>query len=690
MNKKYFSLTLIILVLITVIVSNIQAKADNIPLGNGLVTIHYKKEYASDIDKVDISSGVLILINKSTLKEYKTELENSSYRFNNIPAGEYEIRYTCPKGYKFLTGKVGDMGDYKVSGDVIKIRESRAYSQFYINLTDAPIPVVTTEEVKTIEEIPFQTVRELDTILEKGTEKIAVEGIKGERTITYKVTYTDGAETAREKIKEEITKKPIDQLIKYNPAAVITTEEKVETEKIAFKEKRILNTDLEPGTEKVVQEGVDGEKTITYLITYSDGEETSKEIINEEIILEPVDKITHYNPEAESITREETKTETIAYTTKYENDSSMTRGTRKIKQVGVNGEKTVDYLVILDKEGNEINRTIIKEEIKVNPVDEIVLIGTKELPKTDNTVTPPKTEEPVKQELKIERYYGVNRYETAVNVSKSYFNSSDTVIIASGENYPDALTAVILAKQNNSPILLTMKNQLPEIVKDEISRLNAKKVIIVGGENSVSSESLKQTGLTIERIAGSNRYETAKLVIQAAIEAGDVEGLIIASGKNYPDALAVGSYAARENMPILLVGDSISEETVNWINSIEIQKVLIVGGSNSVSNDIEEALSKTINQVERVAGSDRYKTSAEIAKKFGEDTTTFVLATGNDYPDALSAGPLAYKLNAPILLTDKATLPEIISTTISDGNYNKGILIGGPNSISNAVEEQLK
>ncbi len=111
------------------------------------------------------------------------------------------------------------------------------------------------------------------------------------------------------------------------------------------------------------------------------------------------------------------------------------------------------------------------------------------------------------------RLAGAGRYETAVEISKSGFpNGAKTVVLAFGLNYADALAGVPLAKAMNAPILLTTLKTLPAETLAEIERLNAKKVIILGGTSAVSADvekALTDKKLEVERIAGTTRFETA-------------------------------------------------------------------------------------------------------------------------------------------------------------------------------------
>ena len=151
------------------------------------------------------------------------------------------------------------------------------------------------------------------------------------------------------------------------------------------------------------------------------------------------------------------------------------------------------------------------------------------------------------------RIAGKNRFDTAVSVSKVGWSAADTVVIARGDQYADALAGVPLAYQLDAPILLTKTHSLPAETEAEIKRLKASSVVILGGEGAVSSSvaaTLTAMNLEVERIGGSSRYETAALIAAKVYPRG-ANTAVIVYGENYPDALSVASFAARAGHPIL-------------------------------------------------------------------------------------------------------------------------------------------
>ncbi len=294
------------------------------------------------------------------------------------------------------------------------------------------------------------------------------------------------------------------------------------------------------------------------------------------------------------------------------------------------------------------------------------------------------------------RIAGSDRIATAIEVSKKYYNTAHTVIIARSDMYPDSLTASPLAKALKAPILLTQKDELDDRVMDEIARLGVKNVIIVGGESSINSavESLLykyDKDHEIERISGKNRYETSAALATKLIEvAGNKNTAIIASGENFADALTAGAFASEKSYPILLVQkSSINSSIAKVIKGNKINKTCIAGGLNSVSSKVQKQLSE---DTQRISGSDRYETAVKIAEKLFEGKQSFV-ASGEVFADALVVSPVAGRLSSPILLVNRKESPKTIKEYVKE-KITEITVIGGkkfvPSSIVTDLEAAIK
>ncbi|MDP2401293.1 MAG: cell wall-binding repeat-containing protein, partial [Actinomycetota bacterium] len=210
-----------------------------------------------------------------------------------------------------------------------------------------------------------------------------------------------------------------------------------------------------------------------------------------------------------------------------------------------------------------------------------------------------------------ERIAGQDRIMTAVEVSKDTFTAASTVVISTAFNFPDALAAAPLAHAHGAPILLVAQSSLPSGVASEISRLRATKAIVIGGEGAVSESvvsALRSRGLTVQRIAGGNRYDTAAeiaLALRTTLGVSAFDKAYIATGENFPDALAAGGVAAVDGAPILLVRRTVlPAETGSALRALGVKRTVVLGGSGAVST----AVASMLPNPTRVAGGDRYDT----------------------------------------------------------------------------------
>lgn len=306
-----------------------------------------------------------------------------------------------------------------------------------------------------------------------------------------------------------------------------------------------------------------------------------------------------------------------------------------------------------------------------------------------------KKEKKKKKSEKIQRLSGDNRYETSVEVSEKNFKSADTVVLASGQNIADALVASSYADIEEAPILLTNKNSISDEVLDEIERLKADKVVIVGGQSSISSSvesRLKKEDIKVTRISGSDRFDTSdKLSQEVSRLSKKSSQAILVNGYKNIDALSVSSLATKEELPILLNGRNVLNMSVkNRLKQMNVNKVYIIGGNNSISSDVEKELKKMQISVVRLSGTDRYETSANIAKYAYKDFDEAIVASGENPVDALAASTLTGKKEAPILLTNKNKIPKSIKKIIEDMDIGKITIVGGENSITDNVMDDME
>ena len=292
------------------------------------------------------------------------------------------------------------------------------------------------------------------------------------------------------------------------------------------------------------------------------------------------------------------------------------------------------------------------------------------------------------------RIDGRDRIETAINISRQAYNKSKTAIVVRHDLFPDSMTASVLAKLKDAPILLNPTDKLDSRVGDEIKRLGAEEVIIVGGQDSVSEkvrEDLKayDADKNVERISGVDRYGTSEMVAKRVVGiTGKKNTGVVASGQVFPDALSVGTFASRDGYPILLVKkDSVPSQIQNAIKDLEINKTYIAGGTNTISKSTEDNLPGVL---ERMAGNTRYETSVAIAKsKFGASKEVYI-ASGEEFADALVISPVSGKYNRPTLLVStKEANNGPVRSYVKDSKISKLTAIGGQRYVPSSIINDL-
>lgn len=317
-----------------------------------------------------------------------------------------------------------------------------------------------------------------------------------------------------------------------------------------------------------------------------------------------------------------------------------------------------------------------------------------------------------------------DRYDTAVKISQTQFTTAHSVnrlVIASGENYPDALAAGPLASLIGGPILLVQKNSLPSQTNTEITRLlptsdgngSTTDIYVIGGTAAISDSvynSIKglHPGFELKRIAGAtDRVDTA---IEIAKEMATIRGnaattIALASGYNYNDAAAMSAPASDSSIntrriPIFLTNTTnLDSRVVTYFNSIKgsVTKAWIVGTTGAVSNSAQTSMNSIFgsSKVTRLNGADAYGTSAAIATQFYGSPTQLSIVTGLNFPDVLSAGPYAGSKHMAVLYVTNSSVSSSV-TAYADAKAStltSMYVFGGttviPNSIKQTVQAHL-
>lgn len=276
------------------------------------------------------------------------------------------------------------------------------------------------------------------------------------------------------------------------------------------------------------------------------------------------------------------------------------------------------------------------------------------------------------------RISGSDRIETSIKIADE-FGKSDNVVIATANSYADALVASPLAYEMQAPILLNGKKTLDQRILSKIKDLGAKKAVIVGGENSVSSDvenTLKNNGIETLRIAGANRYATSAKIADEYIKRVKADNAIIASGENFPDALVAGPYASKIKAPILLSQKgNLPYEIKEEYNRINPKKTIAVGGVNSLNP-------LNVSITERISGNSRYETALKVAERMNKGKA--YIASGEIFADSLVAAPLAAKTQSPILLRARYTTTPEVQNYVNSGTKEL-ITVGGKSTIEDGI-----
>lgn len=306
----------------------------------------------------------------------------------------------------------------------------------------------------------------------------------------------------------------------------------------------------------------------------------------------------------------------------------------------------------------------------------------------------------------LNRMWGVNRYDTSYAIGRGTYRTADSVIIATGANFADALAASYLAGVVDGPVLLVGSDIW--VAWDELRRLEPSHIYIVGGTPAVNAQIEEDLieydeGWTVERIAGGTRYETAAKIVRRAAELSGTAptSAFICKGSDFPDALAVSPFAFSSGIPVLLTPtDDLDRYAEAVIEDLGITDVYIAGSTIAVSEGVETALD-ALNEgatgvTARFDGRDRYKT-AGLAARYAVDqrwaSWDFMgVATGLNFADALSGSVTCGKRGGVLALTSPTVMNPEIATMLGNGapGETRAVVFGSTSAVSADVFTSVK
>ena len=304
------------------------------------------------------------------------------------------------------------------------------------------------------------------------------------------------------------------------------------------------------------------------------------------------------------------------------------------------------------------------------------------------------------------RLAGANRYETASIISKKMNpKTSDTVIIATGLTFHDAMVAVPLASAYNAPLLLATEKHITAQTEAELKRLGAKNVIVVSTNGAIGAKAkaeFKAKKLNMTYIEGKTCFETAAKVAKAlqAKTKKAPDTIFFATDSAFADALSASPVAAIKNAPIMYLKNtgSIDSATANYLKSVKgkVKNAYIIGGDGVISNammkNVANALGLTVNKtVQRVAGKNRYETCVAVNNKFKSVLTGdgICVAKGLDFPDALAGGVYAAATKQALFLADGKKLQDYQNTYLKGKNASKITIFGGTGAVPDELVKTI-
>lgn len=296
----------------------------------------------------------------------------------------------------------------------------------------------------------------------------------------------------------------------------------------------------------------------------------------------------------------------------------------------------------------------------------------------------------------VARIAGPDRYATAAAISAASFAPGVPVVyIATGTKYPDALAGAVPAALAAGPVLLVSGPTIPYAVSTELTRLAPGRIVILGGTSvvsaSVQAALASYTAGTVTRIAGADRYETAAAISAASFAPG-VPIAYVATGEKFPDALAGAVAAALGPGPMILVpGETIPRVVATELGRLKPARIVVLGGTSVVSASVQATLTGyTVGAVTRIAGSDRYATAAAIsAAQFDPGVSVAYIATGANFPDALSGAVAAALGPGPVLLVPGGTIPPAVIAELMRLKPGRIVILGSVAVVSAALETKL-
>lgn len=313
------------------------------------------------------------------------------------------------------------------------------------------------------------------------------------------------------------------------------------------------------------------------------------------------------------------------------------------------------------------------------------------------------------QEVAPARVAGTDRYTTAAAVARFlYPDGISEALLGAGTAFPDALAGAPLAGANSAPVLLTDPLALSDATADVLADLGVNQVTLLGGPAAVSpavEKELERRGYVVGRVAGQDRFDTAAELARATYAEntganfpGGRRAVFVANGDRFPDALAASApgSAGPAQVPIVLVEqDALPQPTAQVLSELDVDLAILVGGTSAISESVRQEIEDRGVNTDRIGGRTRTETATNVAafaqEFFGFDAASYLLARGDEFPDALAAGPLGGARKDGVLLTsDPDTLSSPTSTFLARQCPDVDVVraVGGQQAVTAATLRQ--
>lgn len=295
----------------------------------------------------------------------------------------------------------------------------------------------------------------------------------------------------------------------------------------------------------------------------------------------------------------------------------------------------------------------------------------------------------------VARWSGEDRVATAVAVAEQVWpDGADVAFVASSQDFADAMTGGVAAARRNGPLLLSDPARVPDALADGLRRLGVREVVLLGGTAALSDDveaALRRQVRRVARWDGPDRFATGVRISREVFPDG-APVVHVATGRGFADALAAVPAAVAAEGPILLVDtDRVPDVVVDEIRRLSPERAVVLGGTTAIRGSVVERLRGLVPTVERRQGRDRYATAAALSQAWTGDRQVDVVfvASGQDFPDGLSAGAAAAMRGAPVLLSDTDRIPDPTWAEFERLAPRRVVLVGGTRALSERVRRHF-